>query len=104
MAKRVVFNPFSGTLDYIDVYTPSVGGTYNVEKFQLSATDISNKQIVLSQGPSSPSLSRLIILTDNGGEQIYGSDFTVSGTTLTWNGLDLDGLLQENDKIVIVYN
>ena len=75
---------------------------YNVEKFTLSAGDITAKQITLASIPTSLTLSRLIII--GGLEQDYSVDFSVSGTTLTWNALGLDGVLAAADKLVVIYN
>lgn len=35
--------------------------------------------------------------------QFYGDDYTVSGTTLSWSALGLDGVLVSGDKVRIVY-
>jgi hypothetical protein len=35
--------------------------------------------------------------------QIYGTDYTVSGTTLSWNGLGLEPLLESGMTLIINY-
>ena len=103
MALQFKFNPVSGDFDLVDIYTPGPGGgSYNVEKKTLTGADITNKTVTLSQTPTTLALTRLIVIT--GLEQDYGTDFTVSGTTLSWNGLGLESLLASGDKLVIVYN
>lgn len=103
MALQYKFNPISGAFDLVDIFTPGPGGgDYNVQKFTLTPTDITNKTVTLTQTPTVLALTRLIVIT--GLEQDYGTDFTVSGTTLSWNGLGLESLLESGDKLVIVYN
>lgn len=65
----------------------------------LSSTDISNKYVDLVVTPGFPNLSRLSI--GGGPDQVYGVDFQVSGTLLTWNGLNLDGILEAGDILII---
>lgn len=101
MAKKYEFNVFTGEIDIIDVSSGSVG-SYNVDKVTLNATDISNKQIVLNGTPTTDTDTRLIVI--GGIEQEYSVDFSVSGATLSWNGLGLDGVLADGDRIIIVYN
>lgn len=76
--------------------------SYKPEFFTLSALDISNKFITLAETPTDLIKTRLIPI--NGVEQEYGVNFTVSGTTLSWNTLGLDGVLEENDKLIVIYN
>jgi hypothetical protein len=68
----------------------------------VSAGEISAKQITLAQAPTDIEKTRLFI--KGGPIQVYGDDFTVSGTTLSWSGLGLDGLIEESDKIFVTYN
>lgn len=103
MARKLIFNPLTGNLDWIDEAAPVVGGgDYNVNKFTLNATDISNKTVTLSQAPTTASDTRAVVI--NGIEQEYGADFTVSGTTLSWNGLGLESLLADGDRLIVVFN
>lgn len=101
MAKKYLFNPFTGNFDLVDI-TASGGGSYNVDKVTLTGTEITNKSLTLGGAPSVAADTRLIVI--EGIEQEYGADFTVSGSTLSWNGLGLDGLLEIGDKLIIVYN
>lgn len=103
MARKLVFNPFTGTLDWIEEAAGGGGGgSYNIDKFTLSGTDITNKSVTLSAAPTTASDTRLAVI--EGIEQDYGVDFTVSGSTLDWNGLGLESLLVAGDKIIVVYN
>lgn len=82
--------------------TSGSGGTApTIEKFTLDSTDISNKYITLASTPTTPSLAVLSVI--GGAEQAYGTDFTISGTQLNWNGLFLDGVLVTGDEITVLY-
>ena len=72
-----------------------------INKFTLSPTDISNKFVTLSQSPQTASLTCLEVI--GGPEQEYGTDFTVSGSTLSWSGLFLDGVLSSGDLLIVIY-
>lgn len=100
MALKLIFNPISGTLDWIDEANASVSG-YQIESFTLNATDITNKYVTLASPPS-PATS-VAIYPVGGSIQFYGDDYTVSGSQVGWNGLGLDGLLASGDKLVITY-
>lgn len=68
----------------------------------LTPTDITNKQITLSSTPVNASKTRLSIV--GGVDQKYGSDFTVTGNTLSWNGLGLETILETGDTLIIDIN
>jgi hypothetical protein len=80
----------------------AVGGVDAVEYLTLDAGDISNKYIDLSNEPATADDTVMDII--GGGPQLYGTDYAVvSGTQLTWNGYDLDGLLEATDKMRVSY-
>lgn len=65
----------------------------------LTNLDISNKFIILSK---SPLLPESVTLVPAGGiQQVNGIDFEVVGNELRWNGLGLDGFLEENDVLIV---
>lgn len=97
----IKFNPFNGQFDLTGTSSPP-GTDYNVNKITLNAGQIAAKSVTLTNSPVTPSLTRLVVI--GGVEQDYGLDFTVSGSTLSWTGLTLDGVLEVGDKLVIVYN
>ncbi len=101
MAASYQFNPFTGTFDLV---TASGGGTssYNVDTITLNGTNITNKNVTLSGTPTTPSDTVLHVVT--GVVQEYSVDFTVSGTTLSWNGLGLDGVLEAGDRLIVQFN
>jgi len=67
----------------------------------ISSGEATAKALTLVQTPSISSEVTLGI--SGGGFQFYGDDYTVSGTTLSWSGLGLDGILSAGDKLVIGY-
>lgn len=77
------------------------GVTPATEYRTLTGGEITAKQLTLSGTPASPTNVLLDII--GGTAQEYSVDFTVSGTTLSWNGLGLDGLLTAGDKLRIHY-
>jgi hypothetical protein len=81
------------------------GGGSSVEQVRqvvtLTASNISTKSFTLSNAPLNP--AALDFHPYGGIKQHYGVDFTVSGTTLSWSGLGLDGFLAENDVIAVTY-
>ena len=66
---------------------PIQAGTQIVEYRTLDATDIANESFTLSVAPSNP--LNVIVDVISGSAQIYGIDFTVSGTTFSWVGLGM---------------
>jgi hypothetical protein len=76
--------------------------SYFVNKVTLNATDITNKFVTLTDIPTSPSDTILDIV--GGITQDHSVDFTVTGNQLSWNGLGLDGILADGDKLIIQFN
>jgi hypothetical protein len=83
------FNPFTGGATPLTVLYPV-----------LSSGEATAKSVVLPFAPSTPGQTMLDVI--GGGAQVYGDDFSVSGSTLTWAGLGLDGLLAAGDQVRIV--
>lgn len=92
-----VFN--SGTMTWTVV--GGGAGNYMVNVFTLTPTDITNKFVILSQAPGSPTDTALTVI--DGPMQEYGLDYTVSGSTLSWNGLFLDGILTAGDELIVQF-
>jgi len=79
------------------------GSDYRVERFVLSASDISNKCVTLSilAEPNS-----LILRIKNAPGQYINDDFIYDPLygTLTWNECELESVLEIGDKLTISYN
>jgi len=84
--------------------TSSIDELYETDLFILDSNNIINKYITLSYEPQDP--DEIIFDIKNAPTQYYGDDFKQDETfrkRITWEGLGLDGVLQENDKIIISY-
>lgn len=67
----------------------------------LSSADISNGFITL---PNIPSVASSVCVDVIGGvAQVYGSDFVVSGSQLSWAGLGMAGTLEAGDRLRVFY-
>jgi len=77
------------------------GGIPEVEYFTLDGDDITNKYVILANTPYAVTEVAMDII--GGCAQIYGIDYTVSGTQLGWNGLSLDGVVAAADKMRTFY-
>lgn len=79
----------AGAIDIIDYFTVTSG-------------NVTSKSVTLSQTPVLAAAVGLDIV--GGTTQYYGTDYTVSGTALGWNGLGLDGVIEESDKMRAIYS
>lgn len=78
------------------------GGTdFEVERRTLTAGEVLAGSLTLGQAPANA--SDVVLLVQDAGNMALGLDFTVSGSTLSWSGLGLDGLLAANDELTIFY-
>jgi hypothetical protein len=91
------FNNGTSKWEPVDLITEST----KVEYRTITAGEASNKELTLIESPKSASEVMLDIIS--GGPMFYGSDFSVLGLVLTWDGLGLDGLLASGDRVRIVY-
>jgi hypothetical protein len=87
--------------DAIDEVVAAVS-TPVVEYRTITLAEETAKQLVLANTPLDS--NEVIFAVQGGGTQIRASDFSVSGAILSWAGLGLDGILAEDDNILITYN
>lgn len=80
---------------------PVISGALKTEYITLSAGDITAKQVSLTNAPFSPQDALLDLI--GGTAQIWSVDFTISGSTLDWNTLGLDGVLSAGDVLRVSY-
>ncbi len=97
---------FNNDLTVTGTFTPSGGISgieeYKVESFTLTGPQITAGEVTLAETPTTANLTSLD--PQDGIPATYGTDFTVSGTTLSWSGLGLDGLLEVGETIRVEYN
>jgi len=72
-----------------------------LETIDLTQSDIDNKFVTLSRTPLV--FDAVMVNIDGGIPQINGIDFIVDGNKISWNGLGLDGFLEETDVLIIQY-
>ena len=81
--------------------SPPVSGTFNVDYLEVDATALLNKEVTLTGTPAV--VTQVIVDVIGGSSQRYGVDYTVSGTTLDWDSLGLDGEVSLGDYLRVQY-
>ena len=102
---RYSYNVFSGKMDLVGDSSgpgPGPGADFYVEQFVLSGAEASAKAVTLATAPTNA--ARTVLIVKGAGGQYYGDGFIVSGTTLSWGGLELDGVLEAGDRLSIIHN
>lgn len=79
---------------------PQLSSFYS-EYYTLTNSHIVAKEIVLPR--EIDNASGVVFIPAGGIAQIPGEDFTVSGSTISWDGFGLEDILAENDKVLISY-
>ena len=83
------------------IVPPTPSGIQQVEYRTVTAGEESAKAMTLAALPSSPAKVMLDLI--GGTAQIYNTDFVVTGSTLSWSGLGLDGLIASGDVVRVMY-
>lgn len=99
---RLSYNIFTNSFDLVGSSGGGGGADFYVELFELSPAEISAGSITLATAPTTP--ARTVLVIKEGVGQYYGDDFQVSGTTLSWSGLGLDGILEAGMKLSVIHN
>ena len=86
----------------IEYGTGGSAGTWETESFTLDATDISNKYVTLANAPLNNDVA--IVFPKGGTIQLLDIDYSISGTTLSWNGLGLETELEAGSILVCKYS
>ena len=90
-----------GTIVFLDGNGNGISSKIITEYITLDESNILNKTITLSNEPFES--SGFVFIPSGGPAQIQNVDFTVSGSTVTWANLGLDGYLYADDKVVLTY-
>lgn len=86
---------------YIRGPAPVISNVFKVEHRVVSLIEATNKSLTLLETPAASSEVMLDIV--GGTAQMNGVDFSVTGSTLSWNALRLDGVLTDGSEIRITY-
>ena len=79
----------------------NAGSSIEPEIIPITSLDVTNKYVTLSSTPLNSNAVRLNMV--GGIEQLNGIDFTVTGNILSWDGLGLDGFIDDTDILIIQY-
>jgi hypothetical protein len=72
---------------------------FTTQSFTLDTATISNKYVELNNEPNT-----ILAFVEGGLKGNYDIDYTVvSGTNLSWNGKDWDGILEDGDILSALY-
>ena len=78
-------------------------GSLEKDRFTLTTQQIdTDKQVSLTSTPTDN--EAVIVMIAGGAPVVQDDDYTVSGTTLSWDGLDLDGILEAGDVMEVHYS
>lgn len=72
-----------------------------VERKHITPQNIIDKYVTLDKTPALP--NGVIVDMINGIKQINGIDFEVIGNKISWDGLGLDGFIDDTDILLIQY-
>ncbi len=86
----------------ITIDSTASGSPLEIEYRTVTAPEATAKAITLAATPATPSL--VVMGVAGAPTQVYGTDFTVSGSTLSWSGTALDGILDAGDQLLLQYN
>jgi len=74
-----------------------------VEYIIITAENVQNKKIILDKPPINPQYLQAD-LKNGGGPLFFGDDFIVQGDEFSWDNLELDYIIEIDDKIRLVYD
>lgn len=79
----------------------SIDSAYFSQPFLIDATILAAKQLQLPSTPTTPSKVRVSV--NHGPEQVYNTDFVVTGDIVSWDGLGIETGLTLGDYLIITY-
>lgn len=74
-----------------------------IQYVTVTSDHIQNKKIILDNTPINPQ-SLQADVKNGGGPLFFGEDFIVQGNEFLWDSLELDYIIEVDDKIRIVYD
>ena len=78
----------------------SVGAPFE-DDFTLTSAQLASKAVYLTNTPRAG--TPVTVRIGDAGVNLENKDFKVTGSTLSWSGLTLDGVLDEGDRLVVLY-
>ena len=107
--SNLIFNtaPANTTQIYVSYLTTGtqtatlvpIAGSYIVENRTVSFAEETAKSLTLTATPTNT--NEVIIQIVDGVNLRNGTDYSISGTTMSWSGLGLDGILAAGDELTI---
>ena len=92
----------TNNLDWSLFSSPSPSNVQAVVEYrQLTLAEITDKSLSLTYIPTNSELVQLDVIS--GGPQNYLSDYSVTGQTLSWAGLDLETQLEVGNYVRLSY-
>lgn len=76
-------------------------GGRQVERFTLSAAQVSSKSITLAETPEDS--NSVVIDCPNGPIQRIDVDYIVTGSIISWDGYGLETILNTGDHLIVTY-
>jgi len=92
---------YGGDDETLGGFTIGKGAGDVVERIELDEISVFNKFVTLSDTPTIP--QNVTVTPEGGITQVNGIDFRVVGNTVRWDGMGLDGVLDETDSLIIQY-
>lgn len=74
-----------------------------IEYITINSQQIQQKKIILDKTPINP-ISVQADLKSGGGPLFFGEDFIVQGNEFSWDSLELDYIIEVDDKIRLIYD
>lgn len=91
-----------GVVSVTQITVDFPGGIEYPQYVTINAQHLSDKFVYLDHPPVG-SVEFVKMFFNNGTPQKYGDAFIVAGGKVMWNGLSLDGFLEEGDRILLLY-
>jgi hypothetical protein len=86
--------------DGVTATFPTPSGLYQHYTHTLTVGEATSKTFTLSPAPGNASKVGMIY---NGVGQVYNEDYTITGSTMDFNGYGLDSFIAVSDKITVTY-
>jgi hypothetical protein len=72
-----------------------------VERIEITEQNIIDKYVFLTRSPLIP--SGVTVDMEGGIKQVNGVDYQITGNKLSWDGLGLDGFIDDTDVLLVQY-